>query len=351
MAFLFCDSFDKYGTSASVAETGYDSAFITLSLSTSIKRTGTHSLTLSTSNWIESTINAPIAASGSTAIVGVGLYIDAVGTGGAIEFIQIKEGATVHMTLALTRTGASSGQMKMAVYRGDAVTLLGTSTYEVADDTWYYIEFKTTIHDTTGAYEVRVDGVNRLSASGVDTRNGATGVFNTFRVSCPVNGSNNTFIDDLYVLDGSGGSMNDFLGPQSIQWLVAQSGDGSNADWTPSTGGDNGAMVDENTPDADSTYNTSTTVGHKDTYNLANLTLTGTIRGVQSVLRMRKTDASARTIKTVFRSNGTDYDQTEQEVLTTYSNIVEPRATDPDTSAAWTSSAVNALEVGPKVFS
>jgi hypothetical protein len=356
VACLFCDSFDHCGTDEAVLRSKYsDSDGVGFAQPfTTFVRTGTHAMRILTSAWLERAFTASQlpAASGSTGVVGAGLYLPTVGSSAAGPFIQLKEGTTVHLTLALTRTGASSGMIKLAMYRGtEAGTLLGTSTYELNAGSWYYIEFKGAIHDTTGTYEVRVDGVNKLSDSNVDTRNAGTGIFNTVRVNGPLDGSVYAWVDDLYILDGSGASMNDFLGPQSVEWLVAQAGDGSNAAWTPSTGSDNGAMVDESTPDDDTTYNSSATVDQIDTYNLTNTSLVGTIRAVQSVLRLKKTDASARTIKTVFRSNSTDYDQTEREVLTTYAYLLEPRATDPNTSAAWASAAVNALQVGPKVFS
>jgi hypothetical protein len=277
-------------------------------------------------------------------VVGFALRQDAASTNTS-DLLQVREGTTVHLALALT-----TGQ-QLVVKRGP--TVLATGTTVLALNNWYYIELKGTIHDTTGSYEVRIDGVSEavLTATGVDTRNaGTTGQWDRFYLGGVVTG--NTYIDDVYICDQSGAApRNTFLGPVKVETLLPQTdavAAGSNAGLTPSTGTDHGALVDENPPNT-SDYNSSPTVGLKDTYNYPSLTLTGTILGVQSNLYVAKSDAAVRQVCAVVRAGGVDYDGANVSPLTTFSYFSEVRAQNPNTAADWTSSDIASLQAGMKV--
>ena len=69
--------------------------------------------------------------------------------------------------------------------------------------------------------------------------------------------------------DGDGSANNDFIGPAFIEGLLPTS-DGNSSDWTPSSGIDNYALIDENPSDRDGTDSVSTiTQDAKDTYGYA----------------------------------------------------------------------------------
>jgi hypothetical protein len=343
MALLFFDGFDHMGNSGDPVATGkWASSAGGVSTQPLLPRTGSHSLRLSSSGTVTS---KPLPASGGV-VVGVAVQFTVVSAGTA-NLLEVREGTTVHLAVSVT-TG-----MLLTVKRG--TTTLATGITVLALNSWYYIELKGTIHDTTGSYEVRIDGVTEaaLTASGVDTRNaGTTGQWDRILLGTLSGISGNQYIDDVYVCDQSGAApRNTFLGPVKVETLYPQTdavAAGSNAGLTPSTGTDHGALVDETTPNT-SDYNSSPTVGLKDTYNYPSLTLTGTVLGIQTNLYVAKSDTAARTVCAVVRAGGTDYDGANIAPLTTFSYFSEVRAQNPNTSAEWTSSDIISLQAGMKV--
>jgi hypothetical protein len=342
MALLFFDGFDHYGTSGDPVTLGKwgTTGGVAPLASTSRVRTGTHALALTNTGFEIAT--KPLPATGA-AVVGFALN-QTVASANTTDLLQLREGTTIHLALALT-----TGQ-QLVVKR--ASTVLATGTTVLALNNWYYLELKATIHDTAGSYEVRIDGVSEaaLTASGVDTRNaGTTGQWDRVRFCGLASGY--SYIDDLYICDASSAIRNSFLGPVKVETLYPQTdavAAGSNAGLTPSTGTDHGALVDETTPNT-SDYNSSPTVGLKDTYNYPSLTLTGTILGIQTNLYVQKSDAVARTVCAVVRAGGTDYDGANVAPLTTFSYFSEVRAQNPNTSNDWTSSDIASLQAGMKV--
>lgn len=281
-------------------------------------------------------------------VVGEAIIATSFG-GGEAPLLRFQEGTTVHMALYVTNTGFLRVKFGGTTLATDTVKQLVTST-------WYYIEFKAVIHDSAGSYEVRVDGVTiaALTASGLDTRNGGTGLVD--RIKFAGTGVGGFWVDDIYIVSTTGGTHTDFLCTPSRTFRVkgqrASSGNGTNTDFTPSTGTDHGALVDESAPNGDTDYNSSSTVGNIDTYNYAALSLPGgaTIQGVQVESYQRKTDAGTRGVKTAIRSGGNNYTpNAEISPSTSYRNDLDVFEQDPATSAAWTESGVDAAEFGMKV--
>jgi len=222
-----------------------------------------------------------------------------------------------------------------------AGTALATSTNTFSSNTWYWIEFKATIHNTTGAYEVKVNGTSTNwipAATGANTRgtgsnNSATGI----RIG---NSSNVVqWYDDVVVAD-------DFMGQVQGAFL-RPAGPGNYAQWTPNSGSNDGA-VRSPFPDADNSFNSSTTSGDKDTFAMEKLPSGGTptILGVQHVILAKQDAGTQRTVRPKQRSSSTDYSGTGVNTGTSYVYIVEAKPTNPATSAAWTKSGLEAAEFG-----
>lgn len=337
MALLFFDGFDTATTAANIV----------LKYSTSVGvgratgRTGINCLDWLAVSGEVKTKTLPV--SGTTAIIGVA--IKTTGFGSTSNIIEVYEGSTLHMAVGIDGSG------HLLVLRN--TTTLATSSSTISTNTWYYVEFKTVIHDSTGTYEVRVDGstFGGLTATGQDTRNGGSGTWDAVALGGFSSGQS----DDLYICDGSGSLNNDFLGDSKVETLLPQTdavAAGSHADFTPSTGTDHGALVDETNPNT-SDYNSSSTVGHIDSYNYPSLTLTGTIRGVQVSPFHAKTDAGARTVSTMTRVASTDYVNggTAISPPTTFGYDTQVFETNPNSGVAWTASDVNSAEFGLKIIS
>jgi hypothetical protein len=230
-------------------------------------------------------------------------------------------------------------------------TTLGTSTATLADAAWNYVEMRVKIHATTGEYEVRLNGVNILSDTNVNTDDATTESANQIAIiGRPAISSSAVdriiSIDDFYVGVETGFT---FLGDVRVDTLMPTA-EGNYSQFTPLSGTNNALMVDEATPDDDTTYVESSTVGQRDTYEMEDLSHTpASIFGVQSSVYARKVDSGARELITTVRSGTTDYDSATNVLATSYLYYTELHATDPDTAAAWTISGVNAVEVGQKV--
>lgn len=341
MALLFVDGFDHSGATNTIHFTKYSDGS-GAGISTSSPRTGLGRLNLGNSFGYVTT--KPLTASGGC-VVGCAIRVDVDdATADSGPILHVREGGTTHLRLEFTTSRT------LRVVRGDG-TVLATGTTVLPLGTWVYVELKTVIHDSAGTYAVRLDGVAEaaLTGSGADTRNGGTGVWDRIHLIGIGGGGFQFSLDDLYVCDTSGAApQNDFLGPCQVETLLPQTGNGSNAGLTPSTGTDHGALVDENPPNT-SDYNSSATVGAKDTYTLPSLALTGAILGIQTNLYAAKSDAAARQVCAVVRTGGTDYDGANVAPTTTFSYYSEPRPVNPQTGLAWTTADIDALEVGMKV--
>lgn len=347
MALLFMDGFDHYGHGVRIDPlkwgTQVGSGIMQAVATGAPVRTGTGSLSGYYAN--DKVITYPLPASGGF-VIGLAIrFTVAPGGSGGIDFLEVREGTTIHMVLSITPAAV------LQVKRG--TTVLATGTQTLPQSSWNYVEFKGVIHATTGSYEVRLDGVSdvALTASGIPTRNGgATGQWDRIGVGVPVDSSFSSNADDVYVCDLSGSApQNDFLGPVKITTLMAVPGNGSNVGFTPSTGTDHGALVDE-IPGNTTDFNSGNAVGLKDTYNIANLTVTGDILGIQTCMYTAKSDAGTRQVCAVVRTGGTDYDGGNKPLLTTFSYATQIFQQKPGvTPADWTVADVNALEAGLKI--
>lgn len=251
--------------------------------------------------------------------------------------------STYHITILHN----SAGYIEIRI--GDRGGVLATSTSPVPAGVWTYLEVSVTVSDTVGEVHVRRDGANTdlVSYTG-DTRNGGTStnidsvIFSTYVETVSYT--------DIYILNDTGTTNNDFLGDVAVATL-RPNGNGNSTMLTGSDGNqvDNYLLVDE-TPFSATDYTQSDTAGDKDTYTLQNLPATAsTVYAVQVHVNMQKDDAGAAQARSILRSGSTDYPGTTQTLSTTPLNFVDLYNQDPATSNEWTTTDVDALEAGMEV--
>jgi hypothetical protein len=339
MALVFCDGFDHYTTSLFTTKWDARGGSGDLTIGTSYRRGSTGQGLWWRYNSGEPNFRKDLP---SNATYTFGLALQPVASIGADDpLISLRESGTTHISLQYD----SSNHLKVVM---GASTVLGTGSTVLQVSTWYYVELKVTINDSTGSFELRINGQTETSGSGVDTRNGGTGVIDNIYFTTAQFSSQ--YMDDFYVCDGSGSVNNSFLGDIKIETLYP-SGAGTTTQFTPSTGS-NYQNVDETTPNDDTDYNYTSTTGNKDTYAYADLATTaGIVYGVQQLIYARKDDAGTRTIAPVARSGGTDYDGSTVSLLDTYTYFRSVRDVNPNTSSGWTISEVNGAEFGVKLVS
>lgn len=239
-------------------------------------------------------------------------------------------------TIICSLTLNSLGQFKL--YRGStAGTLLGTTTGAITTGNWGYLEIEFTRNASTGACNIYLDGTQIMALTGVNT--GADDIllmgFDNLNVQ--------DFVDDYYVVSGT-----TKLGEQRVMTLRPDA-DTAQKDFTPDSGSDNYARVNESPMDGDTSYVTSSTDAAEDLYTLSDLPITpASITAVQAIVAAKKDDAATRGISTVLHGS-TDTVGTAKGLSTSYLVIADLYETNPETSAAWTASDVNGLEAGMKL--
>ena len=233
----------------------------------------------------------------------------------------------------------------LQVSRGATLLATADGPY-LKTNQWYHIEVKVTLNDTTGAYEVRLDGKNVLSDTNVDTLSSSTRIGNIRVWGDPFEQHG---IADLLVMDGEGSSLNDFIGQHHIETILPD-GDGNRNDWTPDSGLTNYTQVDDGlSPDFDTSYVESSTAGQDELYTFAALTQTAnTIRGVMVNVWGKPSDAGWRTVRGLARSSTSESTGTQsmtfnEDRYRLQQSFIEQN---PNGPAAWTESAVNAAEFG-----
>lgn len=243
---------------------------------------------------------------------------------------------------------------------GDTTTVLDTINNAIAFNVWNYIELGVRISNSTSDLDIRVNGVSVLG--------GATGPWDTLKGAgsstldnvafSSGNGQTITF-DDIYILnekttDAFGNASNavSFLGDCRVEALQPN-GNGNSSQWDGSDGNstDNYLLVDEVSPDDDTTYVQTGVDNEKDTYAFENLASTsGSVVGVQVVSRAKKTDLGTRLMAHVARSAGTELDSPDYALSTAYGTQRTVYENEPNTSV-WTRAEVDAAEFGVKARS
>jgi hypothetical protein len=236
-----------------------------------------------------------------------------------------------------------------------AVELPGTGTVidsgvAATSGVWHGVEIYMEIHDTAGVIKLWVNGQTTpaIDQSGIDTRNGGTGIVDIMYVTMPGGGSQNISYSDWVLYDENTSKP---IGDVRVESLLPN-GNGNSSQLVGSDGNstDNYLLVDETPYNSDTDYVESSTVGNKDTYAFGNLTPTsGTILAVQARLLAKKTDAGTREFKPVYRSGSTEVDGATMTLTSGYTvSGTDIQETKPG-GGAWTISDVNAAEFGVKV--
>ena len=359
MSLLFMDSFDHYAT-ADLTEkwTAMAGASGWTPTVGAYGRNGTNGMRIQPNGVTGVCIGLSASASGAC---GFAMKCNALPSSpDPLSIVYDGSGGVPHLQLSIGADGS------LHVYRGDQTSNVGAAWYGVglygswtllaASDggviqagVWAYVEWKWTIDDASGSYEVRVNGLTVLSGTSKDTRSTNVGAATYSAVSLLSNAGtvNTRDFDDFYVIDLTGAVNNDFLGDVTVTALLP-TGAGATTGWTPSTGS-NYSCVDEASPNDDTDYVSATAVDTKDTYAFDDVPAGSVIKAAQVVSAQRKENEGPGKIKHVVRSSSTDYDQAEQGIGgAVYSFLRSVVEVDPATSAAWSESAFNAAEFGVK---
>lgn len=243
------------------------------------------------------------------------------------------------LTAQLIAKFSSNGVL--SVLRGS--TILGSASTIFNEDTWYYIAVKVVFSNTVGSVELWVNGVKEIDVSSVDTQATAEDGCDYVRLRGPWG---TYYFDDWYISDDSGTTNNTLITEARVVPLVPTA-DTTQKDFTASTGSDNYAMVDEDGMDSDTTYVSTTTNGAKDIYDLGNLPAgVDTVYGIATYAFARKDNTDAVLFDFGVKSGSTESFSTGNVMASDYLGFEHVNNVDPNTSGAWSVSAVNSLQCG-----
>jgi len=261
-------------------------------------------------------------------------YATKPASGSEILFQSRTSADGVKFSLRLNSTG------NLVAY-DSAGTLLATGSTVLAQDTWYRIGLKV----GTGAsadWEVKLNGTSEISGTGASLNASNNGRL-VLGKPTDVSGQSIDFFYDDFSLDDA-----EYPEEGKIVRLVPNA-NGSTMAWTTGTGSSNYLEVDD-VPIAAGSYVKNTGAANEvalfDLTDSATAGISGTIRAVRPLVlaRLDATGTSAFSLRT--RSGTTNTDLATVALTTGGAYLSTTYATDPDTAGAWSTAAIDALEVG-----
>lgn len=236
-------------------------------------------------------------------------------------------------------TGVSSLQAR----RGSGGPVIATWNVALTGSTFNHIQIEVFSDASVGTIKVLVNGVlveeekTGLNTGGSDM----TGI----RIGNSY--SNTLTVDNIYLSDQIEGEL--------VSILIKPASDFS-VQFTPSTGTDNYAMVDDTEQDGDTTYVESDTVGHVDTYEYEDVPSGYQVKAVSLVTVARKDDAGARTLQPIIIQDSVQYGAGNEIALatsypsTTATGSITTLGKAPD-GTDWNNTKFNNIRAGFKIAS
>ena len=316
----------------------------TLSISSSTVRTGTYSLRVNptTTGTGLCRIGCFTAAGGRDTACSVATlytrfyfrYATKPASGSEIIYQARTSGDVVKFTLRINSSG------NLLAY-DSAGSLLATGSTALVQDTWYRIELMV----GTGAsanWAVQLNGAAEISGSGASLNASNNGRLFLGKVTDVSSQSVDFFYDD-FAMDDAG-----YPGDGKIVRLVPNA-DGSTMAWSTGTGASNYLEVDDvpmNTASYVKNTGAANEVALFDLTDSATAGISGTIHAIRPEIQARldATGTSAFSLRT--RSASTNVDLSTVALTTGGAYLSTIYATDPATAAPWTTSGIDALEVG-----
>jgi len=274
-----------------------------------------------------------LASAAPTLIAGVAINPGG-GQGAVLEF---GDGATCQIGV-----GYNNSIGRVFIYTPNTSTIIATGATPILQNTWNYLEFKATMHDTSGSYELRLNGLStpELIASGIKTTTSVNNYANVCRIV-----ANACLLDDFYLLDTSGG-LSSFLGDVRVQSLYPTA-DGSSVQWAPLAGTNWQSVDDAIGLDSDTTYVSSVTAGQVDLFQMQDISGAPEIFAVQVAVDAKKDDGGLRQVRCKLKTGATVSNGSSHALGSgNYANYVARWNSEPTTGSPWSAFSVNNAEAG-----
>lgn len=274
----------------------------------------------------------------ATWVIGGAFQIPA-GNNYSLIIMRFFDGSSLQATLQVDALG------RLNLYNGNFVSLQATGTHSLTNGQWYFLEMIITFNNTTGAFHLKINNVDDIVATGLNTVTTANNTANRFQLT-----GQSLMWDDFRIFDTTGANNNTFIGDCKIETLFAN-GAGASTQWTPLANA-NWQEVSEVAVDDDTSYNFATTPGLQDAYTFNSLVhVTSSIHAVGSNLVQRKDNPGTKTTANLAHIGGTDFVGSPITVLDTYYTNEQLYELNPNTTISWTAADVNASQFGIRLVS
>lgn len=250
----------------------------------------------------------------------------------------------LRLAIVVTPTGALEAYRDVDGVTGIGTLIGGTTGPVLTAQAWRHVETKVLWSTTVGTVTIKVEGVEVLALTGVNTGAGnyaqlAVGVsYNAVAVSFL------TYFKDIVFWDGSGSVNNDFLSTVGVYYLRPTADVSSG--WTPTSGTSDWDLLDESPPDDAGYIYAGDPPPAPSILNVEELPadIVG-VRAILPVARAAKSDSGDGNLQMSVSPNGTDWDDgADNAVSTAFTYYYDVSEVSPDTTAPWTPVEVNALE-------
>lgn len=332
--YLFFTGFEN-GSSEHVYSAG-----VTYSIQSTKQKSGTYALrcnptTTNNGTWcilaLGSTGYMPSTATSSTTYVKFDFLYDTKPASGSEEiYVARAYGGSQKISIRIDSSG------NLSIYNSSN-TLVSTGTTVLSSNTWYCIELKM-VAGASGAFELRIDTGTELSGTCAQNFNADTHCWGKYN-------NNNSQTVDFY-FDNVVAAYDTWVGPSEVVTLRPNA-NGSTAQWTSGTGSSNYLEVDEVVADGTTTY-----IASNGSANQTHLVLFSSQdysgKNIKCVKTQNYSYTPSGTSATTHRviSNGTTSDLLQGAIGAGLNFNTRYIDQDPNTGAAWTAAAVNAIEVG-----
>lgn len=335
MGVIFTEGFDTYGTSSTpVGITRKWALGSTSFITVSSGRFAGYSLRFT----FGTTLGFLVPAH-QTLILGFAFMVESLPLAES-RVIEFRENGNLGINLRMQTNG------EWSIYF-NTTHIATTSGKAIGTGAWATVELRVKVDNSAGEYELRINRETVLSATSIDTQPASNSYTDQiYLLASSVSGPIWRY-DDLYVIDPSTGTPNDFLGDFRIQ-TVFPAADVA-VDCTPSTGGDNFAMLDENPADSDTSY-VEGDDGDSDLYSHGDSVDGSVVYAAIVNVVAKETDANPFDIAPTIKSGSTLEAGTPQAIgSATYVTRFHVFAQSPDTLSAWTPAELETVQFGLEI--
>ncbi len=334
MTLLFADGMDVYDATADLPERYDDIDAGLINWGAAFGRFGGGGIKVTNDDTF---FKKNIAGLPDTVILSCAIFIESAASVQADTILKFGQTGSTGGLIIRTKVGGQD----LEIVNGAAIL----DTFTVALDTWHWISMKIFANNSTGTFEVELDGTQVVNVTGADTQSGSAPEFVAIQFGADL--VQPWTWDDIIITDDAGASpLNDLLPDRRIDTLFPD-GAGGSTNWTPSSGTNfSNAQVN----DGDTNYNSSATSGDLDLYTMDDMNFTpGTIDAVLVTSVARNPDAGPTQYKNRLRVSAANADGADLDTTTSYAYASDTFLVDPDTAAAWTLTGVNAAQAGVEI--